>query len=155
MPFFTVGNPGCLSGRTFTVDVFFYPSNGHEGTITNVFGQLLSQIIPAEYSALDIGSNLVFYSLLSSALGFKVFAIDIQPMCLFTLHSLATMAAAGKAISDRIHSFIIGLSDEPGAGSNSYSNCDYENLIVEAGAAVDQAAKHQDAGSQREETKLV
>lgn len=148
MPFFT-SNPGWLSQRTFTADVFFCPSNGHEGTITNVFGQLLSQVSPAEYIALDIGSNLGFYSLLSSALGFEVFAVDIQPMCLFALHSLAVMA--GTAISDRIHSFNIGLSDEPGAGSNSYSKCDYENFIVEAGAA-DQAAKQQDPRPQGEET---
>eukprot|EP00291_Cryptomonas_curvata_P020160 CAMPEP_0172170420 /NCGR_PEP_ID=MMETSP1050-20130122/11253_1 /TAXON_ID=233186 /ORGANISM="Cryptomonas curvata, Strain CCAP979/52" /LENGTH=139 /DNA_ID=CAMNT_0012841591 /DNA_START=329 /DNA_END=745 /DNA_ORIENTATION=- len=129
-------NPGWLSQRTFTADVFTCPPNSHEGTITHLYRQILLAQVPgdtADHTAdvvLDVGSNLGFYSLLPARLGFRAIAFDMQAVC---LHGLSLLAEA-NGVSHMVRSFNLALSDRAMGVASFGAACDYENYYVEGGA---------------------
>uniref|UniRef100_A0A7S3L9J0 Methyltransferase FkbM domain-containing protein n=1 Tax=Amphora coffeiformis TaxID=265554 RepID=A0A7S3L9J0_9STRA len=126
VPFYTQ-RPDWLSQRTFLSNIFFCPPNGHEGTITNLIGQLLSQ--NSEGSFMDVGSNLGFYSLLATSMGHHAYAFDIQPVCLYNLQTLSN-AADDKKNANLLHVFNVGMSDSEQTVVNQEGGCDYENFYV-------------------------
>jgi len=130
---FLDSNPGWLSARTFTAAVFVCPNNGHEGSITHLFNQILSDIsiqglckpLGKQCAVLDVGSNLGFYSLLSAKLGYLTYAFDLQPVC---LHGLNLMSAFNE-VQDTVFLFNLAVADRRTNVTSSGHSCDYENYL--------------------------
>ena len=135
VPFFN-NPPSWLAARTFTSRIFFCPPNGHEGTITHLIGQLLRLGMQQKSSHgsagdvigsfMDVGSNLGFYSLLAIDMGVPAYAFDIQPFCLYNLHSLAQTSPQRR----HLHLFNVGMADAPQVVVNAEGGCDFENFYV-------------------------
>lgn len=124
---FFAKNPGNLAARTFTKDIFTCPPNGHEGSITNLYGQLLLTKPNQSEGVVDIGANLGFYSLLPASLGYRTASFDISPSCLHMLTELADR----NGVASLVKAYNIGLSDKEETGTNHDEKCDYENFYVE------------------------
>ena len=115
-------NPGWLSARTFTADIFLCPRNGREGAITNLYRQLLmsrdAHVDPSGVFTVvfDGGANLGFYSLIPAKMGRKTYAFDIQPT---RLRGLELMAKS-NGVSDNIVMYDAGLSETVSSIKNSF-----------------------------------
>ena len=112
-----------LTNSIFISETFFCGGinggkNGHEGAITNMFGYIVAfgaKNTNQNEIVMDVGSNLGFYTLLTSKFGYRTYSFDPSTDCLYSLQALAKL----NHLEDKVNLNNVGVGKEPLTLKNS------------------------------------